>query len=122
METDDRFHQSRPQEINDIASIKTKLEKRLEVFPVFAFLQLFGQKDYPGQFRNVEKGLILLYMMISGSSLRSMDNFIPYGSLQKISKEFWQGQQDEIEKWVTKHLNHSFSSADIRLLVAHKQH
>ncbi|KAI8328340.1 hypothetical protein BC941DRAFT_326621, partial [Chlamydoabsidia padenii] len=46
--------------------------------PVFFFLVvLFGAHDYSGPYRNVEKGLLLLYHLLTGCSMSDMEQFMP---------------------------------------------
>ncbi|KAI7817162.1 hypothetical protein BC939DRAFT_388304, partial [Gamsiella multidivaricata] len=46
--------------------------------PVFFFLTvLFGTKCYTGPYRNVEKGILILYMLLQGTTISDMDEFLP---------------------------------------------
>ncbi|KAI9485399.1 MAG: hypothetical protein EXX96DRAFT_462104, partial [Benjaminiella poitrasii] len=56
-----------------IGMVKEKLAQTLGYIPVFFFLVLlFGTRDYSGPYSNVEKGLLLLYQLLTGASIADM--------------------------------------------------
>lgn len=73
-------HRTELKEIKcDIGVIKDTLLKQLGYIPVFYFLTvLFSNIEYPGPYHELEKGLLLLYHIVSGKSGIGMGEFIPY--------------------------------------------
>ncbi|KAG2215953.1 hypothetical protein INT45_004087, partial [Circinella minor] len=58
---------------NTIDEIKEVLLNRFGFIPVFYSLTvLYGNVEYPGPYREIEKGLVLLYHMVSGESGKDM--------------------------------------------------
>jgi len=79
---------------------------------------IFGNYDYKGPYRNIEKELLLLYQLISGNSIREMYEFIPYTSFYDIYREFWFNKYKELNDLFDKLLEHMFSNKIIRILSA----
>ncbi|SAM04094.1 hypothetical protein [Absidia glauca] len=75
--TKSKYHRTTLKEIPSIGMVKEKVLQRLGVIPVFFFLVvLFGTQDYSGPYRNVEKGLLLLYHLLTGCSMADMEQAI----------------------------------------------
>ncbi|KAI8328845.1 hypothetical protein BC941DRAFT_488235, partial [Chlamydoabsidia padenii] len=93
--------------------------QRLGVIPVFFFLVvLFGTQDYSGPYRNVEKGLLLLYHLLTGCSMADMEQFIPKSSFHQLHKEFYEKRSSELSRMMRKMLSSMFSNVKIRILSA----
>ncbi|KAG2216300.1 hypothetical protein INT45_012478 [Circinella minor] len=95
------------------------LLKQLGYIPVFYFLNnLYGNKEYPGPYKEIEKGLILLYYLVSGKPGNDMHEFIPYSTFYDIYKRFWITNYNDINKVTKKDLDELFSNIKIRILAA----
>jgi hypothetical protein len=58
---------------NNIKAVKEVLLNTLGYIPVFYFLnELYGVQEYPAPYKKIEKGLLLLYHIVSGESGRDM--------------------------------------------------
>ncbi|KAG0999967.1 hypothetical protein G6F27_013786 [Rhizopus arrhizus] len=98
---------------------KEKVLQSLGFIPVFFFLVvLFGVQDYSGPYNNVEKGILLLYHLVTGCSMEEMGQFIPKSSFHQLHKEFYEKRNSELSKKITKMLARMFSNMRIRLLSA----
>jgi len=112
-------HRTEIKNINNIEAVKAEIYSKLGYIPVFFFLTvIFGNYDYKGLYRNIEKGLLLLYQLISGNSIREMYEFIPYTSFYDIYREFWFDKYKELNDLFDKLLEHMFSNKIIRILSA----
>ncbi|KAG0162326.1 hypothetical protein DFQ28_001496 [Apophysomyces sp. BC1034] len=107
--TQSKYHRTSLKDIPSIGMVKEKVLQRLGVLPVFFFLVvLFGTQDYSGPYRNVEKGLLLLYHLLTGCSMADMEQFMPKSSFHQLHKEFYEKRSDTT----------MFSNVKIRLLSA----
>lgn len=108
----------KPTKVN-LRTIKDILLRQLGYIPVFYFLAvLYGAGEYPGPYHEIDKGLILLYHIMSGKTGVEMSEFIPYTSFYEVYKKFWITNRTKINKIVTKDLRELFSTIKIRLLSA----
>ncbi|KAG2217748.1 hypothetical protein INT45_005469 [Circinella minor] len=79
--------------------IKNELLEKLGYIPVYYFLtKLYTNREYPGPYRRIEKGLILLYHIVSGRSGPEMINIISYTSFYDLYKDFWINNYNNINK------------------------
>ena len=108
-------------EIKEIKNGNIKIAKEvlfnvLGYIPVFYFLNvLYGTKEYAGPYKEVEKGILLLYHMVSGISGREMHKFIPYTTYYALYKNFWNKNYNSINKQVNNDLNNMFSNIKTRI-------
>src|SRR5690349_14480906 len=83
-------HRTKIKDIKDneiMKEIKNELLEKLGYIPVYYFLTvLYTNKEYPGPYREIEKGLILLYHIVSGRSGPEMQNIIPYTTFYDLYK------------------------------------
>ena len=101
---------------NSIKIAKEVLLNVLGYIPVFYFLNvLYGTREYAGPYREVEKGILLLYHIINGISGREMHKFIPYTTYYSLYKNFWYKNYGNINKQVNNDLNSMFSNIKIRI-------
>ena len=116
-----KYHCTEVKSIQSIEYVKDIVFQKIGVIPVFSFLlQLFSIHDYSGPYRNVEKGLLLLYHILKGYSIINMNRFIPKSSFYELYKEFYIKQHSILDKKVTSMLEHMFSNIKIRLYSAMK--
>lgn len=103
--------------ISSMQGIKKVLLNKLGVIPVYFFLNiLFGNYTYTGSYRNIDKGLLLLYQLITGSSSKNISLLM--GTYKKLYNEFWIIRNKELNKNVDLFLKNMFSNIDIRLINA----
>lgn len=114
-----KYHRSMYKSVREIAHIKDMLFKRLGAIPVFFFLNvLFGDHYYPSPYRNVEKGLLLIYQLVVGLSTNEMDRFIPKSSMQSIIKEFYVTNGRQLDNDLNIFLGTMFSTPELRVASA----
>ena len=72
--------------------------------PVYYFLVvvLYGNKEYPGPYKKIEKGLILLYHIVSGNPGKDMHELIPYTTFYNLYKKPWITNYTDLNKIVKK--------------------
>ncbi|KAG0167471.1 hypothetical protein DFQ28_000693 [Apophysomyces sp. BC1034] len=113
-------HRTETKDVHDISHVKEILVRRLGYIAVFFFLVvLFGTRDYSGPYHNVEKGLLILYQLVTGSSIAEMGQFIPKSSFYDVYKDFYIHQYADLDKKITSMLECMFSSPKIRIHSAH---
>lgn len=121
-ETDEEFkykHRSVIKSINDIEDIKKELVNKLGYTGVYFFLtELYKNIEYPAPYLEVEKGLFLLYHIVSGISGKEINKCIPYTSFYAFYKKFWITNYTELNKKVDNCLYKMFSNIKIRILSA----
>lgn len=104
---------------NSIRFIKNYLLEKLGYTAVFYFIVvLYGNKEYPGPYHEIDKALVLLYHIVSGENGVDMDKFLPYSSFYRIYKKFWITNYTNINKKVKYDLEKMFSNTKIRVLSA----
>jgi hypothetical protein len=111
-----KYHRSEVKNVIEIFHVKTVILNRLGVIPVFFFLiVLFGNRDYVGPYRNVEKGLLILYHLMKGLSLNEMNRFIPKSSFNDIYQDFYRRQLPVLNQRMSFMLENMFSNIHIRI-------
>ena len=115
-----KHHRSDIKPVNNIGHIKDIVLQKLGIIPVFFFLVVvFPTKDYPGPYRNLEKGLLILYQLLQGCSLTQMSGFIPKSSYYDIFKKFYDKNND-LNRRISNMLSSMFSTIDLRIHSAQK--
>jgi hypothetical protein len=117
-------HRAVIKHINYIDIIKKKLADKLGYITVFYILiVLYTNKEYPGPYYEIEKGLFLLYHLVSGiAGNEEIDKFIPQSTFFNFYKKFWMDEENykRILKIVDYGLDNMFSNIKLRILSAHK--
>jgi hypothetical protein len=114
------FHRTRLKSVKNIEDVKTIVFNALGIMPTFIFLnEIFHKYDYIGPYRAIEKGLLILYQLITGATIPAMEKFIPSSMFQKISHEFWITHMDELDTYLDMKLKSMFSLPIIRTVSAH---
>lgn len=101
--------------ISTIQGVKNILFNKLGHIPVYFFLNiLFSNYNYSGKYSNIEKGIMLLYHLITGDD----KNVINYKmkSYKKVFDEFYIYRYEELNEKVDKYLKTMFSNVKIRIL------
>ena len=79
----------------------------------FFLIVLYPFKHHPGPYRNVEKGLLILYHLLKGISYSDMGTFIPQSSFHDIHKSFYgreNNPNNELDEQMTDLLHEMFSN------------
>jgi len=109
-------HRTSIKDVPHINDIKSKLMKRLGAIPIFFFLVvLWSGVHYPGPYRELDKGLLVLYHLMTGKSMEEMEPHIPKSSFYVIYAAFYKAQQKILAKTIAKCLATMFSTIHIRL-------
>ncbi|KAI9468860.1 MAG: hypothetical protein EXX96DRAFT_376647 [Benjaminiella poitrasii] len=111
-----KYHRTDTKEVKDIQHVKSHVLEHLGYIPVFFFLvKLFGKDEYPGPYRGVEKGLLVLYQLLTGVSIAHMARFIPSSSYHAIYNTFYVKHGDRLSRILDQCLATMFSSAKVRI-------
>jgi hypothetical protein len=114
-------HRTEIKNIKNINEIKNKLLSKLGYIPVFYFLtMIFPKYDYRGPYVFMEKGLIILYHLISGKSIRDMNDYLPFTSFHDIYNQFWDDNKNQLNKILSNLLENMFSTTTLRIINARK--
>jgi hypothetical protein len=109
-------HRTELKYIKEINDIKRELLQKLGYTSVFFFLtKLYTHKDYPAPYFEIEKGLYLIYHLVSGVTSKDMKRNLPYTSFYKFYKEFWITNYEHLNKYVDLCLQNMFSNIKIRI-------
>ncbi|KAF8967584.1 hypothetical protein BGZ46_000134, partial [Entomortierella lignicola] len=114
-----RFHRTELKRVENIKKVKDLVHHRLGIIPVFFFLtMIFGVKGYPGPYRNIEKGILILYMLLTGSSSSEMGEFMPKSSFHDVTKDFFGRDTNTLDGKLTMYLADMCSNIKLRLLTS----
>lgn len=114
-------HREEIKNVTNIQKIKQILVERLGYTSVFFFLiVIFIRYDYKCPYVFLEKGLCILYHLVSGNSIRDMNDYIPFTSFYAIYKEFWENNRNDLNRFVTDLLENMFSTTALRIINAKK--
>jgi hypothetical protein len=87
--------------VKNITEIKNELVNKLGYIAVFFFLNvLYTNKEYPGPFLEVEKGLLLLYQLTSGFTSKNIKEYMPHTTFYAVYKELWIKNYENLNKYV----------------------
>jgi hypothetical protein len=112
-------HRTELKNVKNITEIKNELVNKLGYIAVFFFLNvLYTNKEYPGPFLEVEKGLLLLYQLTSGFTSKNIKKYMPHTTFYAVYKEFWIKNYENLNKYVDYCLFNMFSNMKIRILSA----
>jgi hypothetical protein len=117
-----KFHRTMIKSVSEINHIKEIVLKKLGPIPVFFFLVVLfpiENHHYPGPYRNVEKGLLILYHLLEGSTFDEMGRFIPQSTFHNIYKSFYyRSVNNGLDEQVTGLMAKMSSNIKIRILSA----
>lgn len=117
--TKTKYHRTEVKEVKEIQYIKSFVFQRLGTIPVFfSLVVLFGQNEYPGPYRGVDKGLLILYQLLTGSSIAQMARFIPSSSFHVLYQSFYVKHGKNLERILDECMRTMFSNAKIRIMYA----
>ncbi|KAF8982176.1 hypothetical protein BGZ46_001658 [Entomortierella lignicola] len=114
-----RFHRTEIKDVQDIRKVKDFVQNKLGIIPVFFFLiVIFGVRSYPGPYRNIEKGILILYMLLKGIPTGEMGAFLPKSSFHDVYKDLFTREAHALESKLNNCLANMCSSIRLRLLTA----
>ncbi len=100
-------------------TIKETLMSRLGAIPVFYFLVvIWYHNKSPGPYMDVEKGLLVLYHLVTGVSMDGISPYIPKSSFHSIHSTFYKTNCNMLSRHINQALARMFSTFPIRLLSA----
>jgi len=112
-------HRTELKHIKEINNIKKEILDKLGYVSVFFFLtKLYTHKEYPSPYFEIEKGLFLIYHLISGITSKNIKQYVPYSSFYSFYKNFWIENYDHLNKYVNLCLQNMFSNIKIRVYSA----
>lgn len=118
---DEYKHRTELKDVKNIEEIKVELQNKLGIIPIFFFLNnIFVNYKYKTPYRDIEKGLLIIYHLITGKSIREMNDYIPYSSFHEIYKSFWDVNLNELHKTCNKLLENMFSTILLRIYYANR--
>ena len=111
-----KFHRSELKPINNMHHMKEEVIGKIGAIGVFFFLTTLWNKVYfPGPYKAVEKGIALLYYLVSGDSMEAMSVFLPRSSFYEIYRTFFKTEKRLFEKEMTRCFANMFSTPEIRM-------
>ena len=116
-------HRTEIKHIKNIKEIKQILVDKLGYISVFFFLIiLYTNCEYPGPYFEIEKGLLLLYQLVSGISGIEINKYLPQATYHKYYKKFWMDEDNykRINKIVNNSLENMFSTIRLCILSSYK--
>lgn len=114
------YHRSELQEINFIENIKKEILEKIGIIPTFVFITDFCNKfNIPGPYRDIEKGLVVLYHLLCGLSINQMETYLKYTNFFKMYKFIYIDHYDELNNWINNIFYNCSSNKNIRLLLSH---
>ena len=113
-----KYHRTEEHHIsNENFEFVNKELSKLHGNAVTEFLKLFGSlPEHPSPLKNIDKGKLLLFQLLSGSTSKSIPN-CPYSTYREIYKTFWRENKDKIQQWCDSWVS-ILSTPEIRLLYA----
>jgi hypothetical protein len=109
-------HRTSIKDVVRIKDVKNTLMNRLGPVPVFYFLVfLWPNATYPGPYREVEKGLLVLYHLVTGAAMDALSPHIPKSSFHAIHTMFYKTHRKVHSKLISEALSTMFSNIQIRL-------
>lgn len=109
------------QSMNGIDIIKTEICEVLGVFGTFSFLIEFIKHiewDGKRKYKNLEKGLLIIYEIIKGLNTNDMNSFIGISTYNNIKAQFFNDEKCNyiFEKWYNYKMKYYFTSPSFRLI------
>jgi hypothetical protein len=112
-------HRTALKSIPYMSTVKDMLMARLGAIPVFFFLVvIWSCNKYPGPYRQVDKGLLVLYHLLAGLPMDGISPYIPKSSFHSIHAVFYDTNYNTHSKNINQMLANMFSTFPIRLLSA----
>lgn len=117
-----KFHRTEIRDVKEMDHIKRTVIGKLGPIPIFFFLVIiFGTRDYPGPYKNVDKGLLVLFHLIKGLSLNDMSKYIPKSTFNEILHRFYYDQCQTLDQRISFYMERMFSNTRLRILKANEK-
>ena len=100
-----------------IQKVKEHVYNLLGAIPVFIFLtEIISKIKLPSPIYNIEKGILILELLLNGFSISEMKVYDPNDSFYKVYKSIFIDNANFLEEWIDKLMLSCFSNNDTRLL------
>lgn len=97
--------------------IKKTIKNKLGYLVPYIFLtDFFKNFIFPGPYTNIEKGLLIIYELVTGCSMRKMSQFISYNTYRDIHDKLYYDYNKDLDKWITNFMINNFSNPEIRTM------
>lgn len=97
----DKGHRTSAEETNNIETAKNFVHERLGSIVPFVFLnEYYSKKDHVGPTRNIEKGILLIYRLLSGKTIPQMGSHIPKTTYDDLENEFYGTDGKTLSNWI----------------------
>ncbi len=114
-----KYHRTVSKSVRNIFDVKSLISDSVGTLGPFIFLNDFWSKhDWSGPYRNTEKGLLIIYQLLTGKTFAEMKPCIPQSTFQALHKEVFIKNQAKLEKWIDEKITTMFSSPAIRVCSA----
>lgn len=112
-----QYHRSKIDSYINIQNIKKHVFKSLGAIPVFIFLtEICSKIKMPGPIFNVEKGILLVELLLNGFSISEMKVYDPNDSFYKVYKSLFIDNIELLDTWIQKMMSNCFSNPGTRLI------
>lgn len=112
-----QYHRSKIGNFINIQNIKKELYELLGAIPIFVFLtEICSKIKMPSPVYNVEKGILILKLLVDGCSINDMKIYDENDSFYRIYKSVFIDNIDFLENWVNNTMFYCFSNSITRLL------
>lgn len=112
-----QYHRTKIGNYTNIQAIKEHVYESLGAIPVFVFLtEICSYIKIPCPIYNVEKGIMILYLLIQDFSISDMNIYDENNSFYKVYKSIFIDHDDMLENWLDNAILNYFSNSTTRLI------
>lgn len=114
--TRSKFHRTELKPVKHMDYVKKVLLDRLGIIPVYFFLVcIWCHETFPGPYREVDKGLLVLFYLVKGVTTEAMQPYMPKSSFYAIYDMMFKKEYKFYTKMCNGFLDNMFSTFEIRL-------
>lgn len=112
-----QYHRSKIDNYMNIQKIKKHVLESLGAIPVFVFLtEICSKIKMPSPIYNIEKGILIIELLLNGFSISEMKIYDPNDSFYKVYKSIFIDNYELLEDWIEKLMCNCFSNPSTRLI------
>jgi hypothetical protein len=114
-----KYHHTKVKQILGIQTIKQHIADQIGYIGPYIFLnEFFSRYDWVLPYHNIEKGLLLIYHLLTSNSYAEMGQYIPQSSFLELHNNLFKKKYHEFDQWLDEKLLNMFSSPEIHILCA----